>query len=154
MHARRDHDNSKIRDLSCITTVGNRSICTYIHRPYACSSSGSLPVVTCVQVREWHMHRGLERTGSRMRTPQRLAIFYPHSFPICMAEQILVAATITRPCMHAYIRYHDVSTRALILINFLLVWKWKIKRNRTKSLRPCLVANASMIDDWSSDKTS
>jgi len=21
------HDNSKIRDLSCITTVGNRSIC-------------------------------------------------------------------------------------------------------------------------------
>ena len=68
--------------------------------------------------------RGLERTCSRMRTPQRLTIFYPHLFPLCMTEQIHVAATtITKPCMHmhAYIRYHDVSTRALILINSLLV---------------------------------
>ena len=88
------------------------------------------------RLRGWHMYRGLERTGSRMPTPQRLTIFYPHLFPLCMTEQIHVAATtITKPCMHAYIRYHDVSTRALILINFLLVWKWKIKRNRTWSLR-------------------
>jgi len=33
-------------------------------------------------------------------------------FPICVTEQIRVAAaTITKPC------YHDVSTRALLILN-------------------------------------
>ena len=48
------------------------------------------------------------------------SLYFTHTgFPLCMTEQIHVAATtITKPCMHAYIRYHDVSTRALFLINF------------------------------------
>ena len=42
------------------------------------------------------MYSGLQRTSSRMQTPQLLTIFYPHLFPLYMTGQIHVALFIFR----------------------------------------------------------
>ena len=112
----------------------------YLHRPYSRSRGESPPLVACVQVRGWHMYCGLDSGAHRQSDVDSTTTHYIlPTFVSNLHDRTNWCCSNYHKTMHARIYQlpwvHDVSTRALILINFRLVWKWKIKRNRTWSLR-------------------
>jgi hypothetical protein len=127
---------------------------------YACSSSGSAPVVTRVQVREWHMYRGLDSGAHQQSDADSTTTHY--ILPIFVSnldDRTNSCCGNYHKTMHARIYQLPWCLYSCII---LICMKMENKRKQNKAsfisnvhvliLQCVLFFIASTIDDWSSEE--